>query len=624
MSFPNTVDAVLGGAEQPGRFATFLNGTDRYQVQFSYDPSESQLIVKKSTDRGVTWSTVDGANGPLVVTQTNFYCPYTVVQIDAATLLVIYVGDTVGLTYTTFTMGAVPAWSGANTPAPTPPSSPVTGEDGLALPQIAAQFRASDNSVLVVIVGDLVTLSDVLHSLCVLSVIDVGGGTWGGWQTLGYEDYPSITTWDMVPCGVAVAPSGKAVVFMQQVSRAGPGTPQSQQLTASGSFDAPDDATDPAAAVICFGPGGGSGGDESPTAGGGGGGGGCSTGTVALVGGVSYPVTVGTGGAPKADGSGPTVFGAISAGPGLKGLDGDSVLGGAGGGGDFTGGAGGASGTSTGGGGGGVAGPAAGGGDGGDGGTIATDGGVSGAAGDVNFDGIGGPGGNRTPNPDPPYNGTAGTFPGGGGGGQGSGLDPNAGNGADGMALLSWISVRNTNNGRLFQQTVFADNTLGAIHEVTQGAFLSRTRGAFPIPLSFDCAADSAGRIWIAFTGAISTSGRNQVGVGKGASAAEPVAFSFQDFSSGNGGSNIDASPALAVGAGVAYCCYLAAPLAGALSFLYRADFGSGFGVSVLIGSIVLPDSREFGRLQASVLDTLPEITFGVPTVASLLFPEPE
>lgn len=142
-----------------------------------------------------------------------------------------------------------------------------------------------------------------------------------------------------------------------------------------------------------------------------------------------------------------------------------------------------------------------------------------------------------------------------------------------------------------------------------------------PVPVSFDCAIRGT-KVWIAFTGVTGTIGRNNIAVGSGTSAG-PIAFTFQTFDSGNGGNDSDSCPAIALGAGVAYCCYISAPNAGPISFLMRGDYGLGFGAPLAIGTLALPDVREFGRLQATVLATLPEITFGTPTTGSLVVAPP-
>lgn len=645
MSFPVTINSGVGGPDQPNKFATFLDGTGRYQVQFvlDVDTQSAQLVVYKSTDTGATWAAVDASNGPVAIavgTNQINSVPYAVVQVSASVLKVFYVAfDTVLLTVTTFTMGASPAWSGVVGGGPSTPDPSVTGEDSIPLPQIAAGYRSLDNKVVVVVVGDFIVLNDVPHSFCVFSVYDVAGDTWTDWADLGYLDYSNITTWDMIPCGIAIDDStGRSTVFMQQVARAGPGTEQNALYTANGTFDAALDSPATGRALL-WGAGGGGAAGTSPGGGGGGGEGPPDVNgfTVTFIPGNSYPVTVGVGGVPTgsfptegATDGGPTIFNGFQAFGGGAGLvDTDTGHGGAGGagGGGNAGGRGGDSGFDTGGGGGssgtqsGVgndgldgapAGMDANGGDGGAPGTLDS------SAGSVNLDNGGGRGGNRVIIPsNPPWQGSAGGSVGGGGGGNGGAAMFNLGAGGNGQLIVFWIPVRNTNNCRLFQQAINSDNSLGSLTEITEGAYPSRAKACIPVPISFDCAA-KGGKIAIAFTGASSTTGRDNISVGQG-STADPVSFSFQTFSSGNGSNNVDSCPAVSFSSMAVFCSYISSPTGGPSAFVSRADSGSGFGSPTTIGSLTLPDVREFSRLQSSILATLPEVTFGRPTTASLI-----
>jgi hypothetical protein len=242
---------------------------------------------------------------------------------------------------------------------------------------------------------------------------------------------------------------------------------------------------------------------------------------------------------------------------------------------------------------------------GGAGGTSGPTGGAGGVGGALNFDGI------------------AGSGPGGGAGGSGdaspgSVTDPQ---GAGGQLSISWTSVRNTNNSRVFQQMVNADNTLGPLTEITAAAFPSRGRLSAPIPISFDAAIRN-GIVSIAFTGAISTTGRDNITVGVGA-IASPVAFTFQTFTCGNGGNNADSCPAVAPAAAGLYCCYISAPTGGPVAFEYVLDSGSGFGAPVTIGTLTTGNVHAESRLQAAVLVAAPEITWGTPTYANKAYVPP-
>lgn len=647
MSFPVTINAGIGAAEQPGKFATFLHGTDRYQIQFvvdNVDTGTAQLKTYKSTDTGATWALVDSGGGPTALAGLGFSVPYSCVQSSATVLRVVYLDSSATIRVTTFTMGT-DTWGGAGTAASAPTNSMVSGEDGFPLQQIATGYRSSDGSVIAVIVGDFaVTLGSVLHAICAFAVYSIGGDSWGSWTTMGFTDYSDIATWDMVPCGIAVDSGGRSTVLMQQICRAGPGNMAMRDFNVGSTFIVPDDA--PTSAFLqMVAAGGGSGGDPTQ-AGSGGGGGEYREGPITIAPAGSYPITVGVGGAVLADGTISSAFG-ITANPGLAGTTDTTISGnspgGAGGSGGSggtahnNGGAGGNSGTGmgihTGGGGGGAGDQNGAGGAGTQGGLTPTMGvpsnyfgGSGGQSGNtpagVPFAGTGGAGGGRGAD-GMPNSGFAGSGPGVGGGGQGdsSDLGANAGVGNDGLVMISFQLVRNTHACRLFQQAIKSDNSLGAIAEITEGAFPARAHAAAPVPISFDIAI-AAGELWISFTGATSTTGRDDIAVGKGATA-DVVSFSFQTFSAGNSSSNVDACPALAIGGGKTYCCYMSTPTAGPAAFVYRTDSGSGFGAPFTIGSLTLPDDREFGRLQATVLATLPEITFGTPTQGVVLFSEP-
>ena len=620
MPFPVTIDASVGGAEQPGKFSTFFNSPNRYQVQFVLDAPDGQalLAVFKSADSGNTWAEVDSAGRVSVLFEgPGSTSPYTCCQVGTA-IYIVYLNPTFICTMTSFDM-ASDTWSVLSVDTPYPPFSPYpqSGEGGFLLGQYACSYRASTGDILFVLAGDGITgLGAVPHSICCFNVFNIAGSAWNGsWTDLDYVDYADIATWDLIPCGMVTDPtSGRTTVFMQQVARTGPGPAGTTSFSSAGTFtwDVPLDA--PATAVVeRWGAGGGA---QSGTGGQRAGGAGAynRTNAAAITAGGTETIVVGAGGATGSDGGSTTALGDTAAG-GAHGTALAGGLGGAASGGDvaFAGGNGGSDGGTVNGGGGGGSGlNNAAGGDGQDGqpglnppranGGIGTGNGGNGGAVLITDDG------------DP------GQSPGGGGGGD-TNVGPGAsGVGADGGVNISWIAVRNTHDSRMYQQSIEADNSLGVITEITQGAASPRDQGSAPVPISFD-AGQFNGTIFIAFTGANGT-GSTDVAVGQGATA-NPVALSFQDFDSGNGGDGVDACPSVCAGTVAIYCCYISGPTAGPVAFLYRADPGLGFGSPVSIGTLSLPDVREFGRLQSSVLGTLPEITFGTPTAAIIKFNAP-
>jgi hypothetical protein len=402
--------------------------------------------------------------------------------------------------------------------------------------------------------------------------------------------------------------SGKAVALMQQVARAGPGNSVSTQITAPGAFSIALPADVPATGnAQLWGAGGG--GSPGTDIGSGGGGGAFKAGTVNLTPSGTLTGTVGAGGASGADGNATTCQ-TLTGNPGHAGTAGLLAPGGAGGAGDHNGGAGATTngGGTTGGGGGGSALATADGSDGIAGG--ATNGGAGGAG-----QGAGGAGGNDNPF-NPPTGGQPGANPGGGGGGHG-GADlttPGGNNGGDGEFDVTWISVRNTNDCRVFQQLINPDNSLGTLSEIVAGRYPARDKNAQPIPISFD-SATFGGLVFIVFTGATSTGGTANITVGAGI-LADPVSFVAITFSSGNGGNGRDSSPAIAAATGALYCSYISAPTGQPVSFLARLKSGSGFGPPATIGTLSSGDVHAFSRLQAQIFAGALELTWGTPASA--------
>lgn len=606
MSFPVTIDAALSSAEQPAKYGPFLIGSDRFEILLLVDTVAvtARLAAKKSSDGGLTWVEVDSANAPAVTWSGSnpALIPYACCQAGSL-LYVVFYDQSQGFLMVTFG----PAWGTPATVDP-PPSNPTSGEGGFFLYQIAFAHSSFDSTLLLVLAGDRVALDDVNHQICAFARYDIGGASWSAWVDLGYLDYSDTTTWDQVPCGLVIqASTGRAIVFMQQVARAGPGDEVITQITAPGAFsiNLPGDVPATGAAKLWGGGGGGNPGDD---VGSGGGAGAFKAGTVNLTPGGTLDGVVGDGGTSGNDGE-PTTCQTLTADPGLAGSSGASAPGGLGGVGDHDGGDGGDAGPSdTGGGGGGSPTELADGSPGSIGGATNGGGGGAGKA-------SGGAGGNDTIF-NPPTGGQPGGQPGAGGGGHG-GADistPGGNDGGVGQFDVAWISVRNTNDCRMFQQLINPDNTLGTLTEITQGAYPSRTRGAQPIPITFD-ASIAGSQVAIAFTGAASTSGRDNISVGRGA-FADGVGFSFQTFSCGNGGNDVDSSPALAQIPGTVFCCYISSPTGSSVAFVFRSDTGAGFGAPVTIGLLSPGVVYAYSRLQANVLVAVPEITWGTPTAA--------
>lgn len=599
MSFPITIDAGVEGSDQPGKFATFLHSGNRYQIQFvtDHDAQTSQLVVVKSTDVGATWARV--GTGPIA----SYRQPLTYSCIQVGTLIyVVYVDNgTFQLSIIAFDMSS-DTWGSllAGTSAPNG-QFPSTGEGSFPLWQVCISSRPSTGDLLVILASDTVTLNDVPHSICCIAVFTISGATWSAWSDLGYLDYADITTWDMIPCGIVTDSTGLTTVFMQQVSRAGPGDNKTETFASAGTFSW-SIPLDVSATVIVerWGAGGGA---QSGTGGQRAGGGGAynRTNAASVTPGGSESIIVGAGGATGSDGGDSSALGDTANG-GKHGTALAGGLGGAAAGGDvsFAGGNGGSDGgTSNGGGGGGSGFNNAGGNNGQDGqpgldppsaagGTGTGDGGNGGA---ILVTDSGSPGNN----------------PGGGGGGDTNVGTGTTGLGADSQVVISWVAVRNTHDCRLFFQQILSDNSLGSLTEITEGTYPSRSKFAAPIPMSFDCAIDSSDNIGIVFTGATSTSGLTDIAIGTG---TDPSSLSFTDVTTG---STIDSCPAICIGAGPTYfCCYLST--SAALNFFRRSNGG---GAS-LIGTLSLPNNGSYSRLQASLLVSIPEITWGVPIQATL------
>jgi hypothetical protein len=355
---------------------------------------------------------------------------------------------------------------------------------------------------------------------------------------------------------------------------------------------------------------GGSGGGAGagPADGGGGGGGGeSSQTTVPATPLANVPFVVGAGGAQNTDGGDSDWdSGLIVAGGGKLGA---APAGGVGGTGTNPGGDGGDGAGTSGGGGGGMGtidGPGLDGVD-GDG----TNGGVGGLDGSGNSGG--GKGGQVLNNQE---DGNVGQRGGGGGASSNGGLNVgDGGQGADGQILLVYTPFTNSHPSRMWQQSIHPDNSLGVLTEIVEGEYPidgggQRLVNGGGIGVPFDCKAGN-GFVVIAFTWT-TASGLTNMMVGK-APDADVLVFVFQTIDTGNLGSGIDPTPALAVKAtGVLVLVYVSAPDLVTVSYVRRVDTGTGFGAAIGIGAF-----NDAGcRLRAEFFNDKTMGTFGQPTQA--------
>lgn len=584
MAFPITVDPLSLTPEQPAKNGPFRNGTDRYMINISDDGAGTQTLTAwKSTDNGDTWAEQDAGNGPNTYSQLYSCCT------GGGKIWCVYVDfssadyDAVGFDPATDTWG-IPS-------APThPPSAPVPVG-------IAAVYRTADASVALILPGNRVG-TDAIHSIVSFNLFDTAGGTWGAWADLDYLDYVNplgmLTAWQQVPCGACLDSDGNIRVFMAQVADKGNTQPVVNGYSSDDTFTVPGDCI--SIDVEVWGAGGG-GGAVGPGGGGGGGGYSAVAGVPVLPGDL-IAITVGVGGAQGVDGGDTTCSGATGGGGKAGGSPGQAD-GGAGGG---NGGNGGAAGV--GGGGGGAAGSSTGaGGNGGDGNNPPFGGGQGGVG--LPGAGAGGAGGNTAV---PPVEGADGSGPGGGGGGSGLGVTPGTGNGAAGGVIISYIPNLGTQAGRLWQQMILPDNSLGTLDQLPYTIPILDV-GAVAIPVPFDCAAGT-GFVAIAVTG-VSTVGYDSIALGQGLNA-DPVVFAFTELSAGNAGSGLDSSPAVAVNIlnGDVYLVYKSLIDPATVTFRYRKNSGA----AVDLGSFADPGCRIMAAIHSGVL----QMAFGTPPVQSV------
>lgn len=612
MSFPVTVSSVTQSAEAPGRYGPFLIGTNRYEILIT--PIETDIpdgfwtpffSALKSTDAGATWNEVDSADRP-AGNETVGYgqpTPYCCCQskTDPTKIFVFFTDPGSGQITTVIFDASVDLWGSILSDAP------FSLLDGF--PFIAADHREADNTVVFVFPQSTFTdASNETHIYPQAVIYDVASDTWGTPFDLGFTDYATVIGWHQVPCGVVVDSSGVTRVFMQQVTHAVPLGPLTLRIGDTVPWYGGT------AEVDVWGGGGGGTGAADADAGGGGGAAAFASGSVALTPLSVITGSVGTGGA---GGAWDPAGGATTAGSDGTG---SSVLGvtAAGGDGAPTGGTGGGNGgqgftTTTlpggGGGGGGVDGPNGIGSAGGNGviydGTPGDpNGGTGGSPGPGIGGGGGGGGGTYDPTNLPGGEGGGGAQPGGGGGGgAGSG---GGGGGGDGDYSITYFAVQGTvYPSRLWQQAILSDNSLGSLDEISDGEFPIQTFENQLVLMPFDSAA-AAGKVAIAFSGAVATSGYTQVEVMSG-SLADPISFSGTNFTTGG---SIEPSPAVAIDStGKIYCLYKQATSSAACSYLFR-DSSTSFATANLMGTFDDP----FCRLQAGVFSSIPEITFGTPS----------
>lgn len=590
MSFPSIVDSGSLTAEAPGRSGPFARGADRYLINVFFDEDAELyfLAAFKSSDGGQTWTEQDAGARPQIGARVYGSCQSTLDN----SILTAY-PDPFGSGYIVSTFSpAADSWSGLSADT-TPPL--FLDIEGLAL-----LYRPADNTAVLILPGDELFTDSVNHILTSFAVYDLAGDSWSAWTNLDYQDYVNpvgtVTEWNQLPAGACVDSDGNIRVILAQIARLGPTPPVLTEIGfgVDDTFTVPDDCTSLNAECI----GGGGGGGAVGPGGGGGGGGYDAVSGVAVLPGDAISITVGQGGAQGIDGTASICLGA-SAGGGQGGGQSTQDAPGTGGSGSATGGAGGTA-VTAGGGGGSCANAQGNGGDGGDGDNPPFGGGAGGnATGDPN--GFGGSGGNTAV---PPTDGSDGQQPGGGGGGEGLATTPGTGNGAAGQVVLSYFGGRGAQNGRLWQQAILPDNSLGTL-DLLPFEIPAATAFAAPIPPSLDCRG-GAGYVALAITGVDGVTNES-IAIGSGPNA-DPITFSFALIDAGNSGSGQDASPALALHGADIYCVFKSAPSPGAMTFNYSLNAGA----AVELGAFTDPGCRILAEYFTQL-----EIAFGTATDAS-------
>ena len=594
-AFPVTLDNIGQTAEAPGLYGPFLVGTALYVINSTIDNILGAfLLALKSTDNGNTWTELDPGNRPVPEVGGDNTVQYTCCQssADPTQIYVIYFDAGTGnVTVQLFDAGS-DTWGA------------VLGSTVFGGFQTAV-YRPSDNS-LVMLCSD--SSPDSQHSIAAFRVFDIVAGTFSARIDLNFIDYPNPTLWDQNTCGAALRSDGAISVFMQQATRRTilgvqvldftPGSSSPWQVP----FDCPIIDL-----VETYGAGGGGGGGGGADNGGGGGGGYRSAANVPTTPLANLPFVVGAGGAQNTDGADSSFNGGLLAVGGKKGV---VTAGGAAGAGDNAGGKGGDGLGTAGGGGGGCGGPTAVGSPGVD--SDGTNGGAGGVGGGGQA-GAGGEGGQVLLGIR--FNGGPGSPVGAGGGGASSdgGLNIGTGGaGADGALRITYTPFTNSHPSRMWQQTIKADNSLGALTEITEGTFPIDGGGEAGL-VPFDCKAGD-GFVAIVFAWVTAT-GLTQMLVGK-ADNADVLVFAFQAVDIG-ATAGIDPEPALCIRpSGALHLCYVSADDLVNVNYKLRRDSGTGFGVAIPIGTFADAGCR----LQTAFLVGFTMGAFGSPTKALTQF----
>jgi hypothetical protein len=590
-AFPVTLDNIGQTAEAPGLYGPFLAGAALYVINATTDNMLGPLLLAlKSTDNGNTWVEVDPGNRP-TPNDTKYTCCQS--SLDPTKIYVIYVDPNTGkVTVQLFN-------AGSNTWGALLGAAFLGGFD-------TAVYRPADNSIIVLSNG-LDTTPNGQHAIVSFAVFNILAGTFGAPIDLGFVDYADPTLWDQRACGAVLRSDGAISVFMQQATRLSLPNVQVLDFTPGSSspwqvpFDCPMIDL-----VETYGAGGGGGGGGGADNGGGGGGGYRSAANVPTTPLANLPFVVGAGGAQNTDGADSSFNGGLLAAGGKKGI---VTAGGAGGAGDNAGGKGGDGLGTAGGGGGGCGGP--------------TGVGSPGTDSDGTNRGVGGPGGGGQAGAGGAggqllgtlVNGVGGQPVGAGGGGASSDGGLNIGTGGagnDGALRITYTPFTNSHPSRMWQQTIKADNSLGALTEITEGTFPIGGGGDAGL-VPFDCKAGD-GFVAIVFAWVTAT-GLTQMLVGK-ADNADVLAFTFQAVDIG-ATAGIDPEPALCIRpSGALHLCYVSAADLVNVNYKLRRDNGTGFGAAVAIGTFADAGCR----LQTAFLVGFTMGAFGSPTKASVQF----
>jgi hypothetical protein len=587
-AFPVTLDSIGQTAEAPGLYGPFAVGTALYVINTTEDNILGPLLLAlKSTDNGDTWAEVDPGNRP-IPSGTQYTCCQS--SLDPTQIYVIYIDPNTGMVTVQLFNAGSDTWGA------------ILGAAFLGGFNTAV-YRPADNSIVVLSNGFDATPNGQ-HNIVSFAVFDILAGTFGAPADLGFVDYSDPTLWNQKACGAVLRSDGAISVFMQQATQRTINGVQVLDFTPGSSspwqvpFDCPMIDL-----VETYGAGGGGGGGGGADNGGGGGGGYRSAPNVPVTPLANIPFVVGAGALQNADGADSSFNAGLLAEGGKKGV---VTAGGVGGAGDHAGGKGGDGLGTAGGGGGGCGGPTAVGSPGVD--SDGTHGGAGGVGGGGQA-GAGGVGGQVLLGIR--FNGGPGSPVGAGGGGASSdgGLNiGTGGTGADGALRITYTPFTNSHPSRMWQQTIKADNSLGALTEITEGTFPIDGGGEAGL-VPFDCKAGD-GFVAIVFAWVTAT-GLTQMLVGK-ADNADVLAFTFQAVDIG-ASAGIDPEPALCIRpSGALHLCYISAADLVNVNYKLRRDNGTGFGTAIPIGTFADAGCR----LQTAFLFGFTMGAFGTPTQA--------